>query len=100
MFAGKINGVKIKWMYYDEYLSNLDKREEISKEEYASSKYVYENKNKKVICVTTGEIFDSIKEASQVKKLHQISACCRGKRKSCGKDDKGNKLIWRYYKED
>ena len=52
---------------------------------------------KKVICVTTGEIFDYINQASEKYKVahESISACCRGKRKSAGKLN-GEKLIWRY----
>ena len=28
-----------------------------------------------------------------------ISECCRGKRKSAGKDENGNKLVWKYLDE-
>lgn len=57
--------------------------------------------SKKVICITTGEIFDSIKEASRQTGANQshIVECCRGKRKSAGKDKDGNKLIWEYGEE-
>ena len=40
---------------------------------------------KKVICITTGKIFNSQTEAGNYYKCSHISACCRGKRKSAGK---------------
>lgn len=42
---------------------------------------------KKVICITTGEVFESIKEASEKYNIDpaNISSCCRGKRKTAGK---------------
>ena len=48
---------------------------------------------KKVICIETGEIFNSISEAEKIKKTNNISCCCNGKRKST------NGLHWRYYEE-
>ena len=55
---------------------------------------------RKIICITTGEIFDYIKQASKKYGVnHQnISKCCRGKRKSCGKHpETGEPLVWMYY---
>ena len=57
--------------------------------------------NRKVICITTGEIFNSMREARErfnIKSMSSISECCNGKRKSAGKDTvTKEKLIWRYY---
>ena len=51
-----------------------------------------------VICVTTGEIFNTIKDA--VKKYHvhstNVSQCCRGNVKHTGKLPDGTPLEWRY----
>ena len=54
----------------------------------------------KVICVTTGEKFDSIKEASGHYNVTQsnISSCCIGVRKSAGKLN-GTPLKWKYLKD-
>jgi group I intron endonuclease len=43
--------------------------------------------NKKIICITTGETFDSIREASKKYKLpySKVGAVCRGERKTTGK---------------
>ena len=57
--------------------------------------------NKKVICVTTGEIFNSFKEASNYYNVAHsgISNCCRGKYKHAGKLPNGIKLRWKYVKD-
>ena len=52
---------------------------------------------KKVICITTGKIFDCIKEASKYYKCNNISKCCKGKSKSAGKLKDGTPLQWKYY---
>ena len=44
------------------------------------------NRNKRVLCVETGEIYPSIKEAERQTGISQgnISKCCNGKRKTAG----------------
>lgn len=58
----------------------------------------------KIRCITTNQIFNSIKEAQEcfgIKHHSGIVNCCRGKRKSAGRHpDTGEKLQWEYYKED
>ena len=57
---------------------------------------------KKVICITTGKIFNTIKEAGEyynIKSSSHITGCCKGKRNSCGILDNGDKLQWKYYDE-
>jgi len=57
----------------------------------------------KVICLTTGEIFDSQKEAGEkynIKNCGNISACCTDKHTSAGKHPITNEpLVWQYYSE-
>ena len=59
--------------------------------------------SKKVICITTGEIFYSVAEAS--KKYNTYTTCisknCIGIRlKSAGKHpETGEKLVWMYYED-
>ena len=48
---------------------------------------------KKVICIETGEIFNSMAEAQKTKKVNNISLCCSGKYKTAGG------YHWRYYEE-
>ena len=57
---------------------------------------------RKVICLTTGEIFEDIKSATNKYSIAEgnITKNCKGKRKSAGKHPiTGEKLIWEYYKE-
>ena len=58
-------------------------------------------KYKKVICLTTGDVFDSIKAASKyfgIESTSHIGGCCRGERNYCGTDKATNKkLKWMYY---
>ena len=60
-----------------------------------------EAKSKKVICVTTGEKFNSFKDASNHYNvaISSISLCCIGKYKSAGKLN-GIKLQWKYSEND
>ena len=54
---------------------------------------------KKVKCITTGEIFDCIKDAEEKYGVanQNISACCKGKQKSAGKHPvTKEKLVWEY----
>jgi len=58
--------------------------------------------NIKVICLTTGEIFNSQKEASIKYAIKNcgISACCNDRQKSAGKHpETGEALKWMYYSE-
>lgn len=43
-----------------------------------------EKTSKKVLCVETGVVYPSVKEAKEKTKLHSIDAVCRGMRKTCG----------------
>ncbi len=54
---------------------------------------------RKVICITTGEIFNYIREGAKKYNVanQDISQCCKGKIKSAGKHPTtGEKLVWRY----
>ena len=57
---------------------------------------------RKIVCITTGEIFNSMTQAAEKYNIayQDISKCCRKKRKSAGKHQvTGEKLLWEYYKE-
>ena len=59
-------------------------------------KKIGEANSKKVICVTTGEIFNSQKDASNYYKCNNIYVCCKGRLKSAGKLSDGTPLKWKY----
>lgn len=56
---------------------------------------------RQVICITTGEKFDCIRDAQEKYNVanSSISACCRGKLKSAGKLPTGERLKWEYIEE-
>ena len=57
---------------------------------------------KAVICLTTLEIYESVKEAERKTGISRgnISQCCKGNRKSSGKHHTtGEKLVWMYLEE-
>ena len=61
-------------------------------------KKISEKVSKKVICITTGKIFNSIKDAEKYYSCSHISLCCKEKSKSAGKLN-GAKLQWRYLED-
>ena len=53
---------------------------------------------KAVMCITTGRVFTSLKEAAEfyeIKSSYSITKCCKGTQKSAGKYN-GQKLEWQY----
>lgn len=56
----------------------------------------------KVVCINTGEIFDTINDAAIKYNICDrcISACCKGTRHTTGNHpDTGERMIWQYYDE-
>ena len=54
---------------------------------------------KKVVCVNTGQIYESANAAKRATGAEHIGDCCSGKLQSAGKDKDGNALIWKYLEE-
>lgn len=56
---------------------------------------------KRVICLTTGKVFESMHQASKVMGVNQgkISMVCNGKRQTTGQLPDGTKLKWAFYDE-
>ena len=80
---------------------------DISKRKMSKAKEgMYEGKNnpraKAIICITTQKIFFTTKDGANyygIKQKTCISACCKGKQKSCGKLSDGTKLVWMYLED-
>ena len=76
----------LKWIWYNDFLEN---KEQIS---------ILHKNCIKIICTTTGEIFNSITDAQNKYNMKNISLCCNGKYKHVGKNlITGEKLKWMYY---
>jgi len=54
--------------------------------------------SKKVLCIETGVIYNSISEAKRnvINGSSHIADCCEGRQKTCGKLEDGTKLHWKY----
>jgi len=90
-------GEYLQWQFYDEYLINP--KTIINKENIDILKHKKMHKMS-VICLTTGEIFESIKDASEwcgLKTSAGICSCCKENQKSAGKHPiTGEYLTWSY----
>lgn len=92
----KISNAKKGKIQSDEHKNNLSK---VRKGKNIGSS---NGNSRKVICLTTGEIFDCLSDGHKKYNilLTDISACCRGRKKSAGKHpETGEKLIWMYYED-
>lgn len=95
--AGVIDGKPAVWMYLEDY-------EKLSEEEVNKIKneeLPNKGRPKAVICITTGKIYGSTREAERYTRVayQSIVRCCRGKSKSAGKDENGNKLTWMFLED-
>lgn len=96
--AGKLkDGTKLTWLFKDDYeLKNEKEIQEIINKSITKPYGV-----KKIICLNTREVFDSIKQG-QLKYTDAkfISDCCRHISKASGVHPiTKEKLMWRYYEE-
>ena len=86
--AGKDeNGYGFIWRYEKDY----------DEKQIFEFKKISDRSPKRIICINTGKIYNTIKEAQKETGVDSgsISKCCHKKRKSAGKDENGNPLIWR-----
>ena len=93
-YGGIHNGEKMIWLYYDEY------------EKMTDSELLYyvpkeNNCYTKVICLTTGGIFNKIQDAAKwcgLRGSSGIVSCCNNKYSTSGKHPlTGEPLKWKYY---
>ena len=95
--AGKNkNGEPLIWIFEEKFNESFDYQKDYT-DRYSEIHSTI--KSKKVICLTTGEVFNSTIEASKkygLKSKSAISMVCTGKRKHSGKLPDGTKLSWKY----
>lgn len=100
--AGKhpITKEPLQWCYYEDYISGnyyydetYDVNTHLSERQVGAKNHMA----KKVRCVNTGEVFDTIREAKEKYKAYCISKCCNGKQQTSGRHPVTNeKLMWEY----
>lgn len=95
--AGKLpNGEYSVWVYEQDYDPEKD---------YFFHRHLgtHNPRAKKVVCITTGEVFETMREAGERYNIGgngcKISLACTGKRKHVGKHPDGRKLQWAYYED-
>lgn len=91
----KTNGEKLQQWMKDNPELNKKRQEKVADT-------IRKQRSKKVICITTGEIFDSMSEAERQTGISHghISQVCNGKRHYAGKTSDGKERIWQYYIEE
>lgn len=95
-YGGHYNNEKLLWMYLDEYerYSDNEIQKCINRENHIG---------KKVVCLNTNTIFQSIKSAMEwchAKHHGGIISCCKGKNKTSGKHPVTKEpLKWMYYND-
>ena len=95
---------------FEQYQNNLKYAQSKAKEWRENNKRQFELNRQKAVNATkkpvelinTGETFESASAAARQYNIAAtgISACCRGVRKSCGRDINNKKMVWRYINDD
>lgn len=92
-FAGKsAEGEKLVWMFYEEYIKKSIKE---------INKIILDAQDRKIICITTNKIFNSIKLAGEYYNIKNFNSNVHNnlnnKTRYCGTLDDGTKLSWMFY---
>lgn len=95
------NELSKKYKLFNRYIGTKHNQEQIDFmiEWYKNHKHPCSGKSfhtKKVRCITTGQIFNSVTEANNYYKVCHISDVCNGPRTYCGKLVDGTKLEWEF----
>ena len=105
-----LNNKKRKNVNTEEALKNVQSfpvKEEVEKTvepiviEFVEELEKVEVIDERVICLNTEVIYDDYKHASKETgvSMGAIKRCCDGATKSAGKDEEGNKLVWKYVRD-
>lgn len=98
-YAGKLSdGTLLQWMYYVDYLEKVKNNEEIL---ITPKIFTLKSNATKIICITTGKIFLSLREINGVYKVNRgnVSKVCKGELDYAGKLSDGTPLEWMYYED-
>lgn len=101
-YAGRhpITGQKLSW----DYAENDAIITKICKKDMPTSFNKLKGHETKILCVNTGKVFQSMREAAdwcKLKDTSNISRCCRGLRKTAGKHPQTKeKLKWQYINKE
>lgn len=102
-YGGNINGVRLVWAYKQDYdVMDSGQILQMVIDAQRGKSGANHPSSKKVICLTTGIIFESLGDASTYYGIDKssICACCRNRAKTCGIDPvSGKKLEWAYYSD-
>lgn len=95
-YNGTLNGEPLVWLYYKDYLS-MTNNEIKEKLNYSKN----DNRKTSVICITTGKVFNGVRDGARFYNIDgsSIVKCCKGKFNSCGKLEDGTPLVWMYYED-
>ncbi len=66
---------------------------------YDVNRDMFKLHSKKIVCLNTQKVYDSIKDAENEYNITGIYECCIHKVNYVGKDNNGNELFWMYYDE-
>ena len=96
-FSGQYHGQNAVWMYLSEYNLNPLSQKEIDEIVFLAQG----NAGRQVILLNTLQRFPSLEYAAKTMNISKsnIIACCRGKQKTAGESDTGERYIWMYYDE-
>lgn len=94
----------LRWVTHKENMNNPITRARITERQLGEKSHwwnVYGEKHpksKKVMCINTSVIYESITEAGRKTGVNRsgINMVCRGERKYAGKDEEGKPLFWCY----
>lgn len=95
--AGNIEGEKLVWLYYSEYIEKTE--EEIEDIINYAKNYICKERYKRVHCIETDEIFESATKACLAYNISvsNLNGHLKGRQKTAGKDKITNEpLHWEY----
>lgn len=88
----------LRWFTYSEQINE----NENTRNNLLESRRKSKGRSKKVMCITTGKVFDSAKEGGEYYGCNlgkNMCAIASGRQKTCGKLPDGTKLEWEYIDE-